>query len=126
LADVLLVALGGALGSVARWLGAGWVQQRAGLGFPWGTLTVNVAGCLCITFIMETAVSTLSFGPRVRLFGVVGFLGGFTTFSTFSYETIRLMEEGAFGAAAGNALGSLAACLGAAQLGLWLARWVLK
>jgi CrcB protein len=57
---------------------------------------------------------------------VVGFLGGFTTFSTFSYETMRLLEEGAFGAAAANALGSLALCLFGAQAGLWLGRWIVR
>jgi CrcB protein len=92
----LYVALGGSLGAVLRYALAGWVQQLAGGLFPWGTLFVNVVGSFLIGWFYETALRTLV-APELRLFFAVGVLGAFTTFSTFSYEILGLLREGAFG-----------------------------
>lgn len=95
--NVLLVALGGAAGSVARYL-AGSALQRPVAGFPWGTLFVNVAGCLAAGAIVRL-VGGSSSEPGLRAALVVGFCGGFTTFSAFSLEAVALMQEGRLGAA---------------------------
>ena len=116
--NVLLEALGGALGSVARY-GVGFAAARwLGLAFPWGTLIVNVAGGLAM------GVLAARVGPAeesTRLLLGVGLLGGFTTFSAFSLETARLLEHD-FGAAALYVLGSLVLSVGACWLGLMLGR----
>lgn len=125
LRSLLLVAVGGALGAAARWWVAGLVQFRTGAGFPWGTFVVNVVGCFLIGLVMETAVATFSFGPVLRLFLVVGVLGGFTTWSSFSYETMKMLEEGAVAMAAANALGTMAACFAGTFAGLAAGRALL-
>jgi CrcB protein len=87
------VALGGALGALARYGLSGWVYDRLGEAFPWGTLVVNVVGCL----LLGAAVRWLQVSaapPAVRPFLTIGLLGAFTTFSTFSYETVVLLQEG--------------------------------
>ena len=87
------VALGGALGALARYGMSGWVYDRMGESFPWGTLVVNLVGCLvlgvAIRWLQVTALA-----PEVRPFLTIGLLGAFTTFSTFSYETVALLQEG--------------------------------
>lgn len=102
----LYIAIGGAAGAVARYGLSGWVQARAGFQFPWGTLVVNLLGSLLI----GAAVRYLEATPvtaDVRALVTVGLLGAFTTFSTFSYETLGLLEDGAFARAAGYSIGSL-------------------
>ena len=89
-----LVAGGGAAGSVARYLLSGWLQSKAGISFPWGTLGVNVLGCLCIGFLGAALSGPLLLPPGYRLFLIVGVLGGFTTFSAFGWETLALAREG--------------------------------
>ena len=115
---VLLVALGGALGSVARY-GVGVAAARMfGLGFPWGTLIVNVLGGLAM------GVLFVRIGPEdetLRLLLGVGLLGGFTTFSAFSLESLRLIQQGP-GSAALYMAASLALSVGACWLGYWLGR----
>ena len=87
------VALGGALGALARYGISGWVYDRMGENFPWGTLVVNVVGCLALGLVIRwLQVSALS--PEVRPFLTIGVLGAFTTFSTFSYETVALLQDG--------------------------------
>lgn len=88
------VAVGGALGSVARFALGTLVQQRAGAGFPLGTLLVNVTGSLLIGVVMRWATAGGAVPLEARLFLVTGVCGGYTTFSTFSYETARLLEDG--------------------------------
>jgi CrcB protein len=116
--QILLVALGGALGSVARY-GVGVLAARwFGLGFPWGTLAVNVIGGLAMGVLVARV------GPeqeQLRLALGVGVLGGFTTFSAFSLETVRLMQHHA-GQAAAYAAASVALSVGACWLGLLLGR----
>ncbi|EGO64107.1 fluoride efflux transporter CrcB [Acetonema longum] len=91
--EILVVAIGGAIGSVARYLTSGWAAARFGADFPYGTLMVNVVGCFIIGVFMTLTTERLIIGPYWRLFIAVGFLGGLTTFSSFSYETIRLLQE---------------------------------
>lgn len=89
--NILMVALGGALGSVARYVVSRYVGDIAGDGFPWATLTVNVAGCLVIG-VFAGYGSSLCMAQSVRLLLVTGFCGGFTTFSTFANESLMLMK----------------------------------
>lgn len=114
----VLVALGGALGALARWgVGVGMVRWL-GTGAPWGTWTANLTGCfligLALPFFHETH-------PQ-RALAVVGFLGAFTTFSTYTAETLLLWESGKAGLALANAAGSVVVGLVACGLGLWLGR----
>jgi len=118
----VLVGVGGALGSVARyWLG-GVVQQVAGSSFPLGTLVVNVLGSFLIGVVMARGLERGLVSPEARIFMTTGFCGGFTTMSTFSYETLALLREGSELAATTNAVGTFAACVGAAWLGQLVGR----
>ena len=117
---LLFVAVGGALGAVARYGLSGWVQSLAGGTFPWGTLVVNVLGCFLLGFAFRVLqLSALS--PAVRGAVTVGFLGAFTTFSTFGLETVGLLQDGRWARAAAYAGGSVAIGLSAVVAGLWLA-----
>ncbi|MBA3849206.1 MAG: fluoride efflux transporter CrcB [Opitutus sp.] len=119
LASLFWVAVGGALGSVLRALaGAALGHVR----FPWATLGVNVAGSLLIGWVMAR-LGGLEPAPAARLQAlvVVGFCGGFTTFSTFSWQTLDQMQRGQWGAALANVLLSVVLCLGAVWLGARLA-----
>lgn len=115
----LLIALGGALGSVARFAASGYVAQHFGETFPWGTLLVNVSGSFVIGFFNTlTSPDGRAFvGPAGRQFFMTGVLGGFTTFSSFSLNTLNLARDGELTRAAGNAVGSLVLCLVAVWLG---------
>ncbi len=120
--DALLVALGGALGSVLRWSVSSWLARLSrDAAFPWGTLAVNIAGSAAIGFVLTLAFERGSVPPAVRLFLVTGVLGGFTTFSAFSWETLTLMRDGHVLAATGYAGGSLLGGLAAAAAGAALA-----
>jgi CrcB protein len=125
---VLAVALGGALGSCARWWLGGWVQRRASAAsgalalFPAGTLAINLLGCLAIGFLVALAEERGALDPALRVFLLVGVLGGFTTFSTFGMETWQLVEDGAAWLALANAGGSVLAGLAAVVLGATLTR----
>ena len=92
---ILFLAGAGALGALARYGLGGLVQKITGPGFPYGTLIINVLGCLAIGFIMQIALNTDIIPATLRIVVTIGFLGAFTTFSTFSYETIMLLEDGA-------------------------------
>lgn len=119
LGALLWIALGGALGSVARALVASALQAR----LPWATLLVNVAGSLILGWAMAR-LGGLEPAPaaRVQAFVVVGFCGGFTTFSTFSWQTMEQMLRGQWGLAAANVALSVTLCLAAVWLGLRLGR----
>ena len=123
---LLIVLVGGGLGSVARYLTSTVMAAQFGAAFPWGTFAVNVAGGLLIGFLATLADERGLIGPQTRLFLVVGFLGGFTTFSSFSLETLRLAEGGEFLPAALNVLGNVALALLAAGIGINLGRVVEK
>lgn len=115
---LLLIAVGGATGSVLRYLVAGWSQQLAGSGFPLGTLVVNCSGCLLIGFLgaLFSPLSPHLVREEYRVAILIGLLGGFTTFSTFGWETFTLINAGQFARAAGNVAGSV--LIGLA--GVWL------
>lgn len=115
----LWVALGGALGSVARYAVSLGATRWLGAAFPWGTLLVNVAGSFAIGLLaaLVTSDGRPALGSDARAFVMIGILGGFTTFSSFSLETLTLARNGALGAAAANAGLSLALCLAAVWLG---------
>ena len=88
------VALGGAVGSVARYLVGMTIQSRSGADFPVGTLLVNLSGCLLLGFLIQYALQTPAITPQVRALLTTGLCGGYTTFSTFSYETVALLQDG--------------------------------
>lgn len=91
--EVCLVAIGGAVGSTARYLVSVWAAARFGAEFPYGTLIVNIVGCFIIGAFMTLATEKASISPYWRLLITVGFVGGMTTFSSFSYETLHLLYE---------------------------------
>jgi fluoride exporter len=105
--QLILIALGGAIGSVCRYGLSTVVQRSTSPFFPYGTFTVNVVGCLVFGIIMGAARERFVLGPPERAFLLIGILGGFTTFSTFSYETFALLQDGEFLRGAANALGQL-------------------
>jgi fluoride exporter len=117
---LLVVGLGGAAGALSRYWAIGWVQALAGIGFPWGTLAVNVGGSLVLGFALAW-LQSMAPSPQLRDLIAVGFLGSFTTFSTFSWETLALIREGAWGRAGGYALGSVVTCVLACAVGVALA-----
>ena len=114
----LLVALGGAVGSVLRWLATQWaIRLTPASTFPFGTLAVNVVGSLAIGAIMTLATERAALSPEMRMLLVTGVLGGFTTFSAYSYETLALLKSGQASAAALYAVASVALGIGAAFVG---------
>lgn len=119
--NILLVAVGGAAGSVARYLTGIAMTRLLGPGFPWGTITVNIIGSFVIGLLTEMMARKFSAPLELRLLLVVGFLGGFTTFSSFSLDTMALFERGegltAFVYVAASVLLSLAAAFGGLALG---------
>jgi CrcB protein len=120
--QVLAIAAGGAIGALLRYWVSTAVQNRTTSIFPYGTLTVNVVGSLLIGFLYIWLIERLAVGPAVRAFMLIGVLGAFTTFSTFSMETLNLMESGHLGKALVNVLVSVIVCTGAAGLGVLAAR----
>jgi CrcB protein len=115
------ICLAGAAGTGARYLIATWAAQRLGAAFPYGTLIVNLAGCFAITALMHAAL-TLAWPAALRTALTVGFVGGLTTYSSFDYETTRLIQEGAHLPALVNVALTLVGGLLAGWLGLILAR----
>jgi CrcB protein len=120
---ILLVGLGGFFGSVCRYLVSGWAQGLAPFSsFPWGTLTVNLLGCLVLGLAAGLAEARGVLSPHARLLLMMGFLGGFTTFSTFGLESYSLLQDGTWGRLAGNLLASVLGGLTAVWVGEALAR----
>lgn len=122
--QLLALALAGAAGSVGRWAVSGWIYRLLGDRFAYGTLVVNVLGCVVMGLVMETVVlsNVIPHGWRVPI--TVGFLGAFTTYSTFGYETMRYVEIGNWPSALLNIFATLVLCLGATWLGFLTARAV--
>ena len=120
--EILTLALAGAAGTVGRWALSGWTYRLFGEGFAYGTLAVNVLGCLLAGVAMEVALATDLVPHAWRAPITVGFLGAFTTFSTFGYDTMRYVEDGAWSIAAANVAANLILGLGATWLGFVAAR----
>ncbi len=118
---LLIVAFGGAAGAVARYLVGGWCAGRWGADFPYGTLVINVSGSLVLGFVAVLTTERFS-APNIRLLVGVGFLGAYTTFSTYQYESLQMLMEGSTARALLNLFGSLALGVPAAWLGTVLAR----
>lgn len=122
--QVLAIAGGGAIGALLRfWVSSG-IYALTGRGFPYGTLVVNVLGSLLMGFLYVWLLERMSGDVALRAFLLIGLLGAFTTFSTFSVETLNLIESGHFGRAMLNMLLSVVLCVGAAALGVLLARQI--
>jgi len=117
----IAISIGAILGANARFLIGGWIADRLGAAFPYGTLVINVTGSLLIGFALALSIDRIVpdwFRPLVA----IGFLGSYTTFSTFSYETLSLAQEGAWLAAGINAAVSVGLALAAVYVGMVVAR----
>ena len=119
---IFFIAGFGALGCVTRYYLSGWVYDLLGRSFPSGTFAVNILGAFLIGLIMEFGLRSTLLPVNLRTGLTIGFLGGLTTFSTFSYETFRLLEEGDLLRAATNVLVSVIVCLICTWLGIYTAR----
>jgi fluoride exporter len=124
LSVIAMVAFGGALGSMLRYLVAGWLQPQWWPGFPFGIFVVNITGGLAMGLITGLAALKLHLTPEMRAFLTTGILGGYTTFSTFSLDSVMLMERGAYGQAIAYVVGSVFLSILALFCGLWLMRAV--
>ena len=120
--QLLSIGLFGGLGCIARYLMSGWTYQLVGRNLPYGTLLVNVLGSFLLGALMTFGMRSTLFPPGLRIGLTVGFMGGFTTFSTFSYETLRLLEEGSVWQAGVNIVLNIVLCLFFALLGVVVAR----
>lgn len=122
--NVLLVFLGGGIGAVARYGLSGVMHRWLGIGFPYGTFGVNVLGSLCIGLLMSVFEERFLVNSSLRTFLTIGLLGGFTTFSAFSYETIALMKDAQLLTASLNVLVTVFSCLLATYAGTVLGKLV--
>ncbi len=118
---IVLVFVGGALGSVARYLVSTWAARALGADFPRGTILINVTGSFLLALLLARAEAT---PPELRLFLGAGVLGGYTTYSSFNYETLSLLDGGSPGLALANLGLTVVGCLVAGAAGLALGRWI--
>lgn len=118
---IISIALGGAIGAVCRYTAGNLAVKYLGDGLPYGTFIINLVGCFCMGLLMTLIVDKGLLPPIWRLFLCVGFLGGFTTFSSFGYETLTLLTEGNILMAVCYAAGSTVLGLLAAGVGVWTA-----
>lgn len=119
---VLLVALAGALGTLARYGIGIWAGRAIGSGFPYGTLIVNVVGCFLIALVYQLSISSSAISPTLRVTLATGFIGGLTTYSSFNYESTALLRERGYAAGLLNVGLTLVLCFVAGALGLLAAR----
>lgn len=124
MARFLWICAGGAVGTGARYLASIWAARLLGPAFPYGTLAVNVGGSFLLGAIMHLGLVTQTLPPTLRLVLATGVMGGFTTYSTFNYETMQYFQEGAWAMGALNITATLVLCLVAGALGLAGARWL--
>lgn len=122
LETLLLIGLGGFVGANLRyWLG-GWIADRLGSLFPWGTLIINVSGSLLLAVFLGWSAQQINVDPRARLSVAVGLFGAYTTFSTYANESMLMLESGDWLGAAGNVMGTNLLCLSGALIGLAIGR----
>ena len=122
----LLICLGGAIGTGARYQLASWVARAYGPDFPRGTILINVTGSFLIALVMELSLASGAITEDVRLFLTTGVMGGYTTYSSFNYETLRLAEGGTPGLATLNVALTLIGCLVSGVLGVLAARGIAR
>lgn len=122
MARFLWVCLGGAAGTGARYLLSGWLLRAAGPGFPWGTLAANVVGSFLLGAIMQVALATQLLSPTLRVALTTGLLGGFTTYSTFNYETLQYFQQNDWLLGSLNLGATVLSCLLAGVLGILTGR----
>jgi len=119
---ILWISIGAVLGANLRYWIGDWAAQRFGSGFPYGTMIINLTGSFLLGLIVSMSMENFIIDPRLRLLLTIGFLGSYTTFSTYAYESIALISQGQWGLGLFNLLGS--SLLGAlfAVLGIWLGK----
>lgn len=119
---ILWISIGAVLGANLRYWVGDWAAQRFGSGFPYGTMLVNLTGSFLLGFVISLTFEHFIIDPRLRILLTIGFLGSYTTFSTFAYESVTLISQGQWGLGIFNLLGS--SLLGAlfAVLGIWLGK----
>ena len=122
----LFICLGGAIGTGLRYLTSSLAVRWLGVDFPYGTLIVNVVGSFLIGLIQQVGATSLLIPETTRLFLTVGIMGGLTTYSSFSYETLRLAQIGAWGQAWINVLVTTAVCLGVCFFGIVVGRMIVE
>lgn len=120
--DIGWIALAGATGTVCRFLASGWAQRAAGDHFPWGTLAVNVVGCFLFGLVVSLAEGRELLSVRVKVILLAGFLGAFTTFSTFGFEAVNYLRDGQLGAGLLHVVAHNLLGLSGVLLGVWLGR----
>lgn len=116
------LGLAGACGTLARYVLGGWIHQLLGANFPFGTFVVNVTGCLAVGFLGTLADEKFLLNSQLRLLLMLGFLGAFTTFSSFAYETWTMLQDGELWFATLNIFGSVLACFLGLVIGVFTAR----
>jgi fluoride exporter len=119
---LVLIAAGGAVGAIARYLIQGWVQDLTGGRFPWGTFAVNISGSFVLGVVFAIAIDRAALAPEVRVPVMIGFIGSYTTFSTLMLESWRLVEEGDYLFLLGNLVGSVVVGMVALVAGLAIGR----
>ena len=119
---LLAVGVGGGLGALLRYFVAGAIQSAAWPGYPWGIFVVNITGGFMMGLIVELSALRISLTPEMRAFLTTGILGGYTTFSTFSLDSVLLIERGNYGSAAVYIVGSTLLSILALFAGLWIVR----
>jgi CrcB protein len=123
---LLIVCIGGGLGSGARYIVATWAANAFGPDFPRGTTLVNLVGSFLIALVMGLSLGAGAISPNVRLLLTTGILGGFTTYSSFNYETLHFVEEGALGYAGAYVALTMLGCFATGALGLAFARLIVR
>src|SRR4051812_40849946 len=121
--EYVIIGMGGFLGANARYVVGGWITRHWGTEFPWGTFVINVSGSFFLGLLVAILTMRPLASPNYRLFFAVGFLGAYTTFSTFSYETLRLAQDHNFLPALLNIFGSILLGLLGVMAGVWVGRF---
>lgn len=120
--QVLAISVGASCGAVCRWWTVLLIQRWFGAGYPWATLLVNAVGSFVLGFLVIWFLDKTHLSDLLRLMLIVGFLGSFTTFSTFSLESVRLMEQGSVTLSLAHTIGSVVLCIAMAWLGMLIAK----